>query len=401
MRMPAKHFSDALPSSGPQATHSRSLGLDCLRSLGILVVLFNHALIGFFFGPGRLQFQGLIADISASTVLSIEWLFVLSGYLIGAMMIRSFESDRTWAHCARDFWLRRWFRTLPNYYLFILVNLWLVHLGWAGGQFQASFLYFSQNLHRVEPTPHFFGESWSLALDEWFYVLMPLLLGLCALLTLKSNQRRFLLVAAVLIVFPTAMRMCHPMQGDFFQWDAEIRRLTVYHLDATGWGVLAAVCNKWYRAWWKSRAGGKAIAGAVVMLLGVWLVTTLVAPTARGFVTPHVASVASITLMAAGTFLCMPWLTQGFTRSRLLEALTGRISMYSYSIYLSHFPLIFVFMRIFPVRADSAPAHVAAVVLCWLLAVLASSALIYHVFEGPVADLRERFTKRVDASPFG
>ena len=39
--------------------------------------------------------------------------------------------------------------------------------------------------------------------------------------------------------------------------------------------------------------------------------------------------------------------------------------------------------------------------LCWLLAVLASSALIYHVFEGPVADLRERFTKRVDASPFG
>ena len=168
---------------------------------------------------------------------------------------------------------------------------------------------------------------------------------------------------------PTAMRMCHPMQGDFFQWDAEIRRLTVYHLDATGWGVLAAVCNKWYRAWWKSRAGGKAIAGAVVMLLGVWLVTTLVAPTARGFVTPHVASVASITLMAAGTFLCMPWLTQGFARSRLLEALTGRISMYSYSIYLSHFPLIFVFMRIFPVRADSAPAHVAAVVLCWLLAV--------------------------------
>ena len=399
--MPAKQFPLPPSASGAPSPLSRSLGLDCLRSLAIAIVLFNHGLIGFYFGPGRLQFQGLIANISASTVLSIEWLFVLSGYLIGAMMIRSFESGRAWRHCARDFWLRRWFRTLPNYYLFILVNLAVVHLGWAGGHFQASFLYFSQNLHRVEPTPHFFGESWSLALDEWFYVLMPLLLGLCALLRLKNNQHRFLLVAAMLIVFPTAMRMLHPMQGDFFQWDAEIRRLTVYHLDATGWGVLAAVCNKWQRTWWKARPGAKAAAGAAAMALGVWLVTTLVAPTPQGLAGPQLASVASISLMGAGTFLCMPWLTQGFAPSRLLEAFTARISMYSYSIYLSHFPLIFVFMRFLPVRADSAPAYVAAVVLCWLLAVLASSALIYHLFEGPVADLRERFTHKVDASPFG
>ena len=399
--MPAKHFPHAHAAQGAQATHSRSLGLDCLRSLSISIVLFNHALIGFFFGPGRVQFQGAIAQLSASTVLSIEWLFVLSGYLIGAMMIRSFESGRAWLHCARDFWLRRWFRTLPNYYLFILVNLWLVHIGWASGQFQASFLYFSQNLYHAEPTPHFFGESWSLALDEWFYVLMPLLLGLCATLSLKSNKARFLLVAAALIIFPTAMRVLHPMQGDFFQWDAQIRRITVFHLDATGWGVMAAVCNKWYRDWWKSRPIPKAAIGLATMLLGVWLVTTLLAPGAHGLVTPHAASVMSITLMGLGTFLCMPWLTQGFARARLLEAFTGRISMYSYSIYLSHFPLLFVFMRVMPVRADSPSGYVALVVACWLLAVLATSAFIYHVFEGPVADLRERFTQKVDASPFG
>ena len=136
------------------------------------------------------------------------------------------------------------------------------------------------------------------------------------------------------------------------------------------------------------------------MLLGVWLVTSLVAPAANGLVSPHFASVASITLMGLGTFLCMPWLTQGFARSRVLEALTGRISMYSYSIYLCHFPLLFVFLHFFPVSGDSTSAYVAAVVACWLLAVVATSALIFHVFEGPVADLRERFTKRVDASPF-
>jgi peptidoglycan/LPS O-acetylase OafA/YrhL len=398
--MPAKQFPDVSAAKGIQANHSRSLGLDCLRSVSISIVLFNHALIGFFFGPGRLQFQGFIADLSASTVLSIEWLFVLSGYLIGAMMIRSFESGRPWAQCARDFWLRRWFRTLPNYYLFILVNLWLVQLGWASGQFQASFLYFSQNLYQVEPTPHFFGESWSLALDEWFYLLMPLMLGLCGLASLKANKPRFMLVAGILIVSPAVMRVLHPMQGDFFQWDAEIRRITLYHLDATGWGVLAAVCNKWCRGWWRSHAGPKAFAGLGVMLLGVWLVTSLVAPADQALVPRQGASVASITLMGLGTFLCMPWLTQGFARAPRLEALTGRISMYSYSIYLCHFPLLFVFLHFFPVSGDSTSAYVAAVVACWLLAVVATSALIFHVFEGPVADLRERFTKRVDASPF-
>ena len=396
--MPAKQFPH--PATAGHAGQSRSLGLDCLRSVSISIVLFNHALIGFFFGPGRLQFQGFIAKLSASTVLSIEWLFVLSGYLIGAMMIRSFDSGRPWAQCARDFWLRRWFRTLPNYYLFILVNLALVQLGWASGQFQASFLYFSQNLYQAEPTPHFFGESWSLALDEWFYVLMPLLLGLCGWLSLRSNQWRFLLVAALLILFPTVMRMLHPMQGDFFQWDAEIRRLTLYHLDATGWGVLAAVCNKWYRNWWRSHLIAKALLGAATMLLGVWLVTTLVNPLPVRMVQAQLASVLSISLMGLGTFLCMPWLTQGFARSRLLERVTGRISLYSYSIYLCHFPLLFVFLHWWPLPASSGSAWVAAQVTTWLLAVLACSALIYHGFEGPVADLRERFTKRVDASPF-
>lgn len=398
--MPAKNFPDEIAAISPVPTISRSLGLDCLRSIGISIVLFNHALIGFYFGTGRLQFDGFIANLSASTVISIEWLFVLSGYLIGAMMIRSFESGRPWVSCARDFWLRRWFRTLPNYYLFVLVNIFLVYLGWSGGRFDVSFLFFSQNLHQVEATPHFFGESWSLALDEWFYVLMPLMLGLSAMLSLKTNKVRFLMVASVLIVFPTVMRILHPVHGDFFQWDAEIRRITIYHLDATGWGVLAAVCNKWYGRWWKSGIGLKAILGVVTMLMGIFLVTILVKPSPGYFISSYFSSVVSISLMGSGTFLLMPWLTQGFSKIPLLEKLTGRMSMYSYSIYLCHFPLIFIFLHFFFIDGGTSSLRVAITVGCWVLSVFGCSALIYHFFEGPVADWRERFTKKVDASPF-
>src|SRR5450830_870815 len=144
MSSPAKNVGTLAPAS-------RSLGLDCLRSLGIVIVLCNHGLIGFFISQGILPFSGGVAQLSASAVISIEWLFLLSGYLIGAMMIRSFESGRSWVGCARDFWLRRWFRTLPNYYLFLALNLVLVSWGWMDGVFDWKFLVFSQNLGPKQP----------------------------------------------------------------------------------------------------------------------------------------------------------------------------------------------------------------------------------------------------------
>lgn len=382
----------------PPPTANRSLGLDCLRSLSIVIVLCNHGLIGFVFSQGILPFQGWLANFSASAVLSIEWLFLLSGYLIGAMMIRSFESGRPWAACARDFWLRRWFRTVPNYYLFLILNLVLVSWGWMEGVFDWKFLVFSQNLAWTETTPHFFGESWSLALDEWFYFSMPLLLGLVASLGVKRNQTRFMLVSLFLIVGPTLLRAMHAPSVEFFGWDADIRRVTIYHLDATGWGVLAAVMNKWFKPWWRSHEGAKALAGVALMGLGQYGVCDLLQPVSP--LMGRVWNVAAIACMAAGTFLVMPWLTQSFSAKPRLAAFTGRLSMYAYSIYLSHFPMMFVYLHVLKAQGPVTAWALGAAVIGWLISVLLISALVYHLFEGPVADLRERFTRKVDASPF-
>jgi|SRR5450830_954751 len=391
MSSPAKNVGTLAPAS-------RSLGLDCLRSLGIVIVLCNHGLIGFFISQGILPFSGGVAQLSASAVISIEWLFLLSGYLIGAMMIRSFESGRSWVGCARDFWLRRWFRTLPNYYLFLALNLVLVSWGWMDGVFDWKFLVFSQNLAWTETTPHFFGESWSLALDEWFYFFMPLLLGVVALLGIKSNQKRFLLVSLFLILGPTLLRAMHAPSVEFFGWDADIRRVTLYHLDATGWGVLAAVMNKWFKPWWRYHERAKALLGVGLMGVGIYGVCDLLQP-----VTPfmgRVWNVAAIACMAMGTFFVMPWLTRSFNAKPRLAAFTGRLSMYAYSIYLSHFPMMFVFLHLLKEQGKTDAWTLGAAVVGWLISVLLLSASVYHLFEGPVADLRDRFTRKVDASPF-
>lgn len=378
----------------------RNSGLDYLRTLSISIVLANHCLIGFFFETGKATPTGITAQLSASAIISIEWLFVLSGYLIGTMMIRSFEKPGTWFDRTREFWLRRWFRTIPNYYLFLAVNVALVHAGVAAGAFDWTYLVFSQNLYRPEAVPHFFGESWTLATDEWFYFVVPLLLGLALLLRRLSLDTAFLLTAATLIVLPAVARGVHPVPPDFFEWDAQIRRITVFHLDATGWGVLAAAVNRWKKRWWLDRAGMKALLGAATTALGLAMIWTLVGYGWQPTWWHSFMNALSLSLMGAGTFLALPWITSLVLRRDLLDRFVEKTSLYSYSIYLCHFPLIFIARHVASLSNESAGAIVFVTVAAWLFAVYLVSALVFHGFEKPVSDLRERFTRRISTLPF-
>lgn len=378
---------------------TRNIGLDYLRSLAIVVVLTNHALIGFFYTTSVVAMQGVLVSFTVSAVIAIEWLFVLSGFLIGAMMIRSFDKNQGWFKSAKDFWLRRWFRTIPNYYLFFLVNFLLAIYGVTTDGYIFSPLWFSQNLAWEEENRKFFGEAWSLALDEWFYLAMPIIVGVLAFSSL-SKKAVFILAAIILIIFPTVGRMFHTVPTDFFQWDEQIRRITIYHLDATGWGVLAAAFSKWFPQWWRSRVNEKALLGVFCMAVGLFFVIGLVHPRFMSYSLFSVGNAFSITLMSLGTLLVLPWLTRIQFSWAPVMWITGKLSESSYSIYLLHFPLIFLFKYFLKIDSASSGFFLFFVVASWFFLVVFLSGLVFRFFEKPIADLRENFTKRVDASPF-
>ena len=80
----------------------------------------------------------------------VELFFVLSGFLIGGILIRLFEEPKVfgWKELL-NFWLRRWFRTLPNYYLVLILNIIIVYFGVIKedfSQFNWKFFFFLQNL---------------------------------------------------------------------------------------------------------------------------------------------------------------------------------------------------------------------------------------------------------------
>jgi peptidoglycan/LPS O-acetylase OafA/YrhL len=380
--------------------YQRNFGLDVLRSVSITVVLMNHGFLGFFIGSGLSRFEGWAAAASACAVFSIEWLFVLSGFLIGSMMIRSFETRGGLRASARDFWLRRWFRTVPNYYLFLAVNAALVWWGIGEGRFTWSFAVFSQNLASPQQTPLFFAEAWSLALDEWFYFLMPLLVGLAALAPRLQRRQVFWIAALALIVLPTVLRGAVTPPAHFFEWDERIRRVTVMHLDATGWGVLAAIINRWHSDWWRRRQGLKALAGGLLMLGAVAAMFYFIRVDWRGFAGGRFNDLALITAPALGVVLILPWLSARAPGTGMARRLSALIGDYSYSIYLCHFPLMLTLGYAVRSMGWNMASVVWLVVPLWLALVLLLSALVFHGFEKPISDLRERFTRRVQAGPF-
>ena len=86
----------------------RSFGIDLVRTVAILIVMLRHygLLGGFNFG-----------------IYAIEFLFVVSGYLIGQILIKSFYSVESISFSTvKLFMMRRWFRILPMYYLAILIK---------------------------------------------------------------------------------------------------------------------------------------------------------------------------------------------------------------------------------------------------------------------------------------
>ena len=139
-----------------------------------------------------------------------------------------------------QFWKRRWFRTLPNYYLILLVNFVLVRWNIIHGdilQFNWKFFVFLQNFS--SPFYDFFWESWSLSVEEWFYVLTPIFL--LFLLKIFPPKQSFMLVVSLMIIMPLLYRvyLFNPTIDDFW-YDVSLRKLVVTRLDSIAFGLLSS-----------------------------------------------------------------------------------------------------------------------------------------------------------------
>jgi peptidoglycan/LPS O-acetylase OafA/YrhL len=126
---------------------------------------------------------------------ALDFLFVVSGYLIGQILLKELlrpKAEDLSLASVKKFMIRRWFRILPLYYTALLVRYVLSP---DIGLNIFYYVFFLQN-HFYGIT--FFPESWTLVIDEWFYLSVPFLLYF--FLKFASRKRLNLLLYMIGIV---------------------------------------------------------------------------------------------------------------------------------------------------------------------------------------------------------
>ena len=367
------------------ASEARVFGLDFLRALAISGVLCAHsftllyALMPVWFGMfGHLGFYG------------VELFFVLSGFLIGRILLRSGASLGN-ARVVGVFYLRRWFRTLPLFWLFVVLNVLLEtqvkdHPLSLGEILEHGF--FLRTLLTYHPA--FFPESWSLAIEEWFYLLFPAAIWLGLRLT-KNFLPVFLTTAAAFFFFSTVGRMISALQPDatWTQWQ---RVIVIYRFDGLMIGVVAAWISLRWPESWRARPAQLAVIGAVLLLV---LYASLWKWNGEHFAfsaDDYFARTFRFTLVSLGFAMLLPFASLWKIERESLATLSVRkVALWSYALYLTHLPVLFLVSKYGVRSSGETPGHA---LLLFLVAVASSvllSALLFHFYERPCTGLRERF----------
>lgn len=168
---------------------NRIYGLDILRAIAIMLVVYQHGLI---FVPHTIpSFFKPFAYFDGVTVF-----FVLSGFLIGQILIKNIQNYKLNRNLILNFWMRRWLRTLPLYYFFLVLNIILARKKITEVK---EYFVFSQNIKEFKN--FFFQESWSLSVEEWFYFFIPIIIYLIIRLFSMDLKRIIPFLVIIIMIY--------------------------------------------------------------------------------------------------------------------------------------------------------------------------------------------------------
>lgn len=367
----------------------RVYGLDILRALAIIIVIFAH---------GGTLLPKKAAELQEYFLVDGVFLFfVLSGFLIGGILIKTLEQKKATIKNLFNFWIRRWFRTIPNYFLILTV---LIIIGFTfhdgiGGANPLQYFFFLQNFSY--PHPQFFSEAWTLSVEEWFYLITPIILVLMVGILKIPPKKAILSTIIAIVVASIVLRLykysLHPVLS-IEQWDSNFRKEVITRMDSLMFGVLGAYLAYYHKAIWTKYKTTLFWTGilivAIAQIISIYIAQgSHITDTLYGLY----LSVFSFTVVALGIFLLLPFLSDlKKGRGKIFRALTT-ISIISYSMYLIHVSLIQSF--VFDITGHST-SHLAMILrygLYWLLTI-GCSILIYKFFEKPTTDLREKIVRK-------
>ena len=358
------------------AQNQRLVGLDLLRFIAIVLVMGRHA----WPPPADLPapFFGLITIWQRGGWIGVDLFFVLSGFLISGLLFSEYRG--TGRIQAVRFYVRRAWKIYPPFYVLMVVTIVIVAVcrlpfGWAA---QVAELLFFQNY-----IAGIWGHTWSLAVEEHFYFLLPLVLNaiLFANRATTNPLRTVPWIAVGLSITCLAMRLATWQYCGDYQ---HITHLFPTHLriDSLFFGVAISYFYHFHR-------------DAFVRILFPWrhvLVLAGIVLLSPAFVfelesTPFIYT-SGLTLFYIGSgALLTGFLLLKLPQNWVINS-SAKLGMYSYSIYLWHLPVVWILPQV-----DSAlglSLGYLGLVGCYIFDSVVAGVVMARLIEFPALKLRDR-----------
>lgn len=341
---------------------NRIFGLDLVRSLSVCAVIIAHSgyntICGFKYG-----------------VIAIEYFFVMSGFLVGEMLIKEFKNGSTFK-ILFNFWIKRWFRTLPLYYLILFIKIIFSH-PFIGLKAWPYLFFLQNNVGGIS----FFAVSWTLVIEEWFYVIMPLVI----FIFFKNgiNKGKFMLFSIAVIVAENIFRILYVDYKDA-PWGGIVGNFP-FRFDSFMIGVFIAFIKVDYNYIFNYLAKPK-IFGIVFLIFAGYIVIYAQSHGGDGdnkvfWVRTFGFSLTSIILALQVPFLNNSVFLNTISDKNIIKRGLTWISLLSYPMYLIHMD----FLRMF---------HIDNTVLYFTVTygvIIILSYLLIVFFHQPVTSARKKF----------
>jgi len=332
--------------------------------------------------------------------LGVETFFVLSGFLITSLLLTEWQS--TGSISLRNFWLRRARRLLPAVWLLLLI-LPILATFFAGDalprlkeDIPAALFYITNWVYIVREVPYFeaFGrppllqQLWSLAVEEQFYLLWPLIL--LFLLHKSKNNRIGLLLATSIMIAISSIWMA-------ILYSPNVDPIRVYYgTDTRASGFLVGAMLAML---WSPRQESSGSKQHILEALG-WggLITLMILFNQLNEFQPFLYRGGILITALASALMIIGASSPTTGISKLLETRLLRwIGSRSYSIYLWHWPVFMLTRPGFDIQFPALPVQTGQAAITFALAELSyrwiESPIRHHGFRASIRSLQATFKR--------
>ena len=328
--------------------------LDGLRAIAISLVIFFHFCDSIGAPAGSIGAH--LIQLSKIGWSGVDLFFVLSGFLISGILLDNRHSDRYF----RTFYGRRVFRIVPLYICFLIICIVLIRVSTVNPTW--AYLTFTQNFTMpiTKSFDRYLDVTWSLAVEEQMYLLIPLTVWFC-------SRRTLAWICSFLIVASPIARLALQSMGP---WRFV---LTFLRLDAFAVGILLAIVIR-----------DEALVAIMRTHKGALLMTfaCLLAPLAWITMHPEAYRWLSLSFFAVFYGLCV--LLAIFCKPRLLtNRIATTIGLSAYSLYLFHKLWLEAVQSVMGStgKYSIAIAVIVTIIACWI---------VFYVFERPLIAFASR-----------